>query len=85
MTDGYSIENYYLSEACVGAILEVEFKMSKAVCLDEYQRCMNLFRQEHRIFLKLHCSLMLGIAVFIKVKIGIEMKCLLILDSPRIG
>ncbi len=50
VTDGYSIENYYLSEACVGAILEVEFKMSKAVCLDEYQRCMNLFRQEHRIF-----------------------------------
>lgn len=74
MTDGYSIENYYLSEACVGAILEIEFKMSKSVYSKEYQKCMNLFRQEHRIFLKRHCSLMLGIAVFIKVSIGIEVK-----------
>lgn len=50
VTDGYSIENYYLSEACVGAILEIEFKMSKSVYSKEYQKCMNLFRQEHRIF-----------------------------------
>lgn len=50
VTDGYAIENYYLSDACVGSILEVEFKMSKSVYLNEYQSCMNLFHQEHRNF-----------------------------------
>jgi len=50
VTDGYSIENYYLTEECVGRILETEFKMSKTEYKEKYEKSINLFRQEHHKF-----------------------------------
>lgn len=50
ITDGYSIENYYLSDKCVGCILETEFKISKVEHRDSYNKCMDLFHQEHEKF-----------------------------------
>lgn len=50
VTDGYAIENYYLSERCVSCILETEFKMSKVEHQDNHNKCMALFRQEHNKF-----------------------------------
>ena len=52
VTDGYSIENYYLSDKCVGGILETEFKMSRADHHDKYTKCMDLFHSEHEKFLE---------------------------------
>lgn len=52
ITDGYSIENYYLSDKCVGSILETEFKMSRAVHHDKYTKCMDFFHSEHNRFLE---------------------------------
>ena len=50
VTDGYSIENYYLSDKCVGSILETEFKMSKAEYRENHDKCMKLFHDEHSKF-----------------------------------
>ena len=52
ITDGYAIENYYLSDKCVSSILETEFKMSRADYHDEYTKCMDLFHSEHEKFLE---------------------------------
>ena len=50
ITDGYTIENYYLSDKCVSSILETEFKISKADHLVNHIKCMDLFHQEHNSF-----------------------------------
>lgn len=50
VTDGYAIENYYLTDSCVSSILETEFKMSKAEYKTNHDRCMALFHQEHQKF-----------------------------------
>ena len=50
VTDGYSIENYYLSDKCVSSILETEFKISKITHKDNHKKCMDLFHQEHNKF-----------------------------------
>lgn len=50
ITDGYSIENYYLSNKCVSSILETEFKISKVDYHANHLECMNLFNQEHQKF-----------------------------------
>lgn len=52
VTDGYAIENYYLSDTCVSNILEIELKISQVQYPDQYSRCMTLFRQEHNKFIK---------------------------------
>lgn len=52
ITDGYSIENYYLSDECVGSILETEFKISRAFHFENYTKCMALFHSEHKKFLE---------------------------------
>lgn len=48
VTDGYAIENYYLSDKCVSGILNTEFKMSEHP--DYHEKCMELFHQEHNKF-----------------------------------
>lgn len=50
VTDGYAIENYYLSDKCVSGILETEFKMSKAEYQEKHKKCMDFFHQEHDKF-----------------------------------
>lgn len=50
VTDGYAIENYYLSDTCVGNILETEFKISIVEHNEHYNKCMDLFHQEHNKF-----------------------------------
>lgn len=52
VTDGYSIENYYLSNECVSNILEIEFKISRLDHIDNYKKCMGFFQSEHEKFLK---------------------------------
>jgi len=52
ITDGYAIENYYLSDRCVSSILETEFKMSRVKYPDNYTNCMDLFHSEHEKFLE---------------------------------
>lgn len=52
VTDGYAIENYYLSDKCISSILDTEFKMSIAEHPDCHIRCMDLFHQEHDKFFK---------------------------------
>ena len=50
VTDGYAIENYYLSDNCVSSILETEFKISRAEHSANHTKCMDLFKQEHEKF-----------------------------------
>lgn len=50
ITDGYAIENYYLSDKCVSSILETEFKISKVEHQANHIKCMSLFHQEHNKF-----------------------------------
>lgn len=50
VTDGYAIENYYLSDKCISSILETEFKMSISEHADNHAKCMDLFHQEHEKF-----------------------------------
>lgn len=50
ITDGYSIENYYLSDNCVSSILETEFKISKIEHQINHTKCMDLFHTEHDKF-----------------------------------
>lgn len=50
VTDGYAIENYYLSDNCVSSILETEFKISRAEYSANHTKCMDLFKQEHEKF-----------------------------------
>lgn len=50
VTDGYAIENYYLSDNCVSSILETEFKMTIATHKDNHVKCMGLFHREHDKF-----------------------------------
>lgn len=50
VTDGYAIENYYLSDKCVSSILETEFNMSQAEHPENHAKCMELFHQEHNKF-----------------------------------
>lgn len=50
VTDGYAIENYYLTDNCVSSILETEFKISKADNKVNHDKCMALFHQEHQRF-----------------------------------
>lgn len=50
VTDGYAIENYYLSDKCVSSILETEFKISQTEHPINHTKCMDLFKQEHEKF-----------------------------------
>lgn len=50
VTDGYSIENYYLSENCISNILQTEYKMSLVDHAENHILCMDLFRREHSKF-----------------------------------
>lgn len=50
VTDGYSIENYYLSDSCISSILQTEFKMSLADHAENHSKCMDLFHREHDKF-----------------------------------
>lgn len=50
ITDGYAIENYYLSDKCVSSILETEFKISRVNNQENHAKCMHLFHQEHNKF-----------------------------------
>lgn len=50
VTDGYSIENYYLSDSCISNILQTEFKMSLADHAENHAKCMELFHREHNKF-----------------------------------
>ena len=50
VTDGYAIENYYLSDKCVSNILETEFKISQTEHSVNHTKCMDLFKQEHEKF-----------------------------------
>lgn len=50
VTDGYAIENYYLSDKCVSSILETEFKISKTEYRENHDKCMELFHNEHNKF-----------------------------------
>lgn len=52
ITDGYAIENYYLSDKCVSSILETEFKISRVDNSLSYSKCMDLFHSEHEVFLE---------------------------------
>lgn len=52
ITDGYAIENYYLSDKCVSSILETEFNISRTEYPDNYTKCMDLFHSEHEKFLE---------------------------------
>lgn len=50
VTDGYSIENNYLSDSCISGILQTEFKMSLADYAENHAKCMDLFHREHSKF-----------------------------------
>lgn len=50
VTDGYSIENYYLTDSCISSILQTEFKMSLADYAEKHAVCMDLFHREHTKF-----------------------------------
>lgn len=50
VTDGYSIENYYLSDSCISRILQTEFKMSLVDHAENHAKSMDLFHREHNKF-----------------------------------
>lgn len=50
ITDGYAIENYYLTDRCVSMILRNEFKFDIVDHVKEFDACIKLFHQEHEKF-----------------------------------
>ena len=52
ITDGYSIENYYLRDSCVSRILKNEFKIDEVEHKKNYQLCMDLFHEQHKKYIE---------------------------------
>lgn len=50
ITDGYAIENYYLTDSCVSKILRNEFKFDIVEHAKEFDACIEFYHQEHEKF-----------------------------------
>lgn len=50
ITEGYSIENYYLFDSCLTEILDIEFKTNQIDSPEIYNKCIGLFHSEHLLF-----------------------------------
>lgn len=50
ITEGYAIENYYLTDSCVSKILEDHFKINSVDTPKNYKKCMDLYHAQHQLF-----------------------------------
>lgn len=50
VTDGYAIENYYLTDSCVSKILENEFKINRVDNKEVFDKCILFYHDQHAKF-----------------------------------
>lgn len=50
ITEGYAIENYYLTDSCVSKILKNEFKIDIVDNADIFDKCIEFYHDQHEKF-----------------------------------